>query len=47
MLAKVLSLRLREVLVETIGLSSSFCEGRQISDLVLIAIESVEEYRAR
>ena len=47
-LAKVLSLRLREVLGETIGPEQgAFVRGRQILDLVLIANEGVEEYREK
>ncbi|KAM7480816.1 hypothetical protein LguiB_005399 [Lonicera macranthoides] len=47
-LAKVLALRIREVMSETVGLAQvAFVKGRQILDLVLIANESVEEYRGK
>ena len=47
-LAKVLALRLKEVMGETIGLAQGvFVKGRQILDLVLIANESVEEYKEK
>ena len=45
-LAKVLAVRLREVLDETISLcQGAFIKGRQILDLVLVANDLVEEYR--
>ena len=47
-LAKVLALRLREVMSETVGLAQgAFVKGRQILDLELIANEGVEEYREK
>ncbi|KAM7513902.1 hypothetical protein LguiA_003485 [Lonicera macranthoides] len=47
-LAKVFSLRLREVLEETISLCQGvFVKGRQILDLVFVTNEVVEEYRTK
>ena len=47
-LAKVLANRLTEVLSETISTSQcAFIKDRQILDVVLVANESVEEYRAK
>ena len=47
-LAKVLALRLREVLDEAISLcQGAFIKGRQILDLVLVANEVMEENRSK
>lgn len=47
-LAKVLAERLKRVLPSTISINqSAFIEGRSILDPILIANESVEDYKAR
>lgn len=46
-IAKVLSLRLKEVLEDTISCEhGAFIAGRQILDVALIANEVVDEYRS-
>ena len=47
-LAKVLADRLKEVLSDTISLSQgAFIKDHQILDVVLVANEAVEKYRAK